>query len=70
MCHSRAKNSKINRLHERCFRIIYNDKVSIFEQLFGKDSSVSIHTSILRFLAVEIFKVVKGLAATIINEQL
>ena len=33
-----------------------------------KDSSVSIHTRNLRFLAVEMFKVVKGLAPTIIND--
>ena len=26
MCHSRTINRKINRLHKRCFRIIYNDK--------------------------------------------
>ena len=26
MCHSRAKNSRVNRLHERCLRIIYSDK--------------------------------------------
>ena len=27
MLHSRSLNNKINRLHERCFRIIYNDKL-------------------------------------------
>ena len=68
--HSRAKNNKINRLHERCLRIIYNDKVSTSEQLLEKDSSVSIHARNLRFLAVEMFKVVKGLAPTIINDLL
>ena len=26
MCHSRTNNRKINRLHERCLRIMYNDK--------------------------------------------
>ena len=31
MCHSHAKNNKTNRLHERCLRIIYNDKVSTFD---------------------------------------
>ena len=28
MCDSRAYNGKINRLHERCLRIIYSDKQS------------------------------------------
>ena len=38
------------------------------EQLLEKDSSVSIHTKNLCFLAVELFKVVKGLAPTIVND--
>ena len=33
MCHSRSVNSKINRLHERCPRIIYSDKTSSFVDL-------------------------------------
>ena len=68
MYHSRAKNNKINRLHERCLRIIYEDKASTFEQLLEKDSSVSIHTRNLRFLVVEMFKVVQDIAPTIIND--
>ena len=52
MWHSRAKNNKINRLHERYLRIIYNDKVSIFEQLLEKDSFVSMHTRNICFLAL------------------
>ena len=67
LCHSRAKTNKINRLHERCLGIIYNDKVSTFEQLLEKDNSASMHTSNLRFLAIEMFAVVKGLTPTIIN---
>ena len=31
MCHNRTTNRKINRLHERCLRIIYNDKQSSFK---------------------------------------
>ena len=27
MCHNRTNNNKINRLHERCLRLIYNDKI-------------------------------------------
>ena len=32
MCHNRTKNIKINRLHERCLCLIYNEKSS-FEEL-------------------------------------
>ena len=70
ICHSRAKNNKINSLQERCLWIVYQDKASTFEQLLEKDSSVSLHTRNLRFLALEMFKVVKGLAPTIINDLL
>ena len=55
MCHSRAKINEISRLHERCLKIIYNDKVSTFEQLLEKNTSVSIHARNL--LAVEMIKV-------------
>ena len=41
MCHNGTTNRKTNRLHERCLRIIYNDKQSSFKMLLEKDSSVS-----------------------------
>ena len=36
MCYSRTLNNKINRFHERCLRLIYNDKHSTFHELFKK----------------------------------
>ena len=57
MCHNRTYNSKINRLHERCLRLIYNDQRSSFEDLLKKDNSVSIHHKSLQALAIEMFKV-------------
>ena len=36
-------NNKINRLHERCLRIVYCDNRSSFEDLLDKDKSVSIY---------------------------
>ena len=33
MFYSRCLNNKTNRLHERCLRMIYNDKISSFEEL-------------------------------------
>ena len=54
MCHSRTNNNKINRLHERCFQIVYNDKQSSFNELFEKAGSVSIHTWNMQILATEI----------------
>ena len=51
MCHSRKNNGKINRLHERCSRIVYNDKKKSFQQLLEKDGSASIHSRNLQLLA-------------------
>ena len=67
MCHSRANNSKINMLHERCLRIIYNDKQSSFTELLNKDSSVSIHIKKIQKLAIEMFKSYKGLSPPIMD---
>ena len=68
MCHSRANNNKINRLHERSLRVIYSDKQSSFHTLLEKDGSVSIHNRNLQFLATEMYKVKNNLSPTIIAE--
>ena len=62
MCHSRENNNKINRLHERCLRIICNDKRSPFNALLEKNGSVSIHERNIKILSTEMFKVNKNLA--------
>ena len=68
MFHSRGKNNKINRIHERCLRIIYNDKKSTFYELLEKDGSVSIHKRNLRFLACEMFKLKRDMASELVKE--
>ena len=59
MCHNRTKNNKINRLYERCLRLLYNDKKS-FHDLLEKDGSVSIHHRNLRALATEMYRIYNG----------
>ena len=68
MFHSRCLNNKINRLHERCLRMIYNDKISNFEELLNKDNSVSIHHSNIHALAIEMYKVANDMSPEIMNE--
>ena len=68
MSHILTKNNKINRLHERCLRLIYNYKKSSFEQLLEIDSSVSVHDRNLRALATEMYKIYHGISLTIMNE--
>ena len=68
MCHGRSLNNKINNLHERALRIVYQDKKSSFETLLKRDKSVSIHIKNLQYLATEIFKVKNGLCPEIMKE--
>ena len=62
MFHNRLINNKINRLHERCLRIVYNDNQSTFEELLEKDNTVSVHQRNLQFFAIELYKVVNGIS--------
>ena len=57
MCHNRSNSGKINRLHDRCLRIIYFVKQSSFETLFEKNGSVSVHNQNLQILATEMCKI-------------
>ena len=68
ICCNRSLNTWINRLHERRFQTVYNDKKSNFNELLVKDGSVFIHHQILQKLAVETFKVSRVLSHEIVNE--
>ena len=68
MCHHRSVNNKINRLHERCLRIVYSDSMSSSEDLLYKDSSVSVHVKNIKTLAIEMFKVSNKLTIPLMNE--
>ena len=67
MCHSRSNNRKINMLHERFLRIIYNDKQSSFTELLNKNNSVSIHIRNIQRLAIEMFMFYNGLSPPLMN---
>ena len=62
MFHSRTLNNRINNLHERALRLVYNDHVSSFEQLLYRDKSFSIHERNLQKLAIEMYKVKNNLS--------
>ena len=56
MFHSRRTNNKINRLHERALRIVYDGDVSTLHQLLGTDKSFCIHHQNILRLLIEIYK--------------
>ena len=62
MFHSRTTNNKINKLHERTLRLVYNDYTTPFVELLDKDNSFSIHHSNIQSLAIELYKIVNDLS--------
>ena len=53
----RQTNARINHMHERALRAVYNDEVSPFEELLGRDMSETIHRRNIKILAAELFKI-------------
>lgn len=68
MCHNGTNNNKINRLHERCFRLIYSDGKSFCQELLEKDGSVSIHHRNSRVLAIQMYKIYTGISEELMAE--
>ena len=68
MFHSRRVNNKINSIHERALRIIYQDNTSTFHELQTKAYSLSINHGNLQVLATEMFKLHRGLSPEILGE--
>ena len=58
---SRKINNRINYIHERALRLVYNDYNSSFDDLLQNDNSVCIHHQNIQKVAIEMFKVVNGL---------
>ena len=67
MVHTCFLKIKINRLHERYLKIIYNNKRSNFEEPLVKDNSNSIHRNNIYTLAIEMYKVADGMSPEIMN---
>ena len=68
MSHSRSLNNKINKIHERALRLVYEDYGSSFKDLLVKDRSCTIHERNIQYLAIEIFKVKIGVSPEIMSE--
>ena len=68
MCQNRSLNNKVNHIHERALRIVYQDFQSSFSALLVKDNSFTIHQKNLQLLAIETFKVKMNTSLEIMNK--
>ena len=70
MFHGRELNNKINHLHERSLRIVYEDNNSSFKELLKKGNSFTVHHTNIQSLAIELFKLKVILSNTIMDDIL
>ena len=67
---SRSLDKKINHIHERALRLVYQDYTTSFEDLLKKDSSLTFHHRNIHQVAIEMFKVKHGLSPPFMMEIL
>ena len=60
MFYEKQTNARINHIHERALAAIYNDEISPFEELLGRDKSETIHKRNIKILAAGLFKIKNG----------
>ena len=65
---SRQLNRKINHIHERVLRMVYDDYISPFKELLRKDNSVSIHHKNIQLVATEMFKILNNISPPFMRE--
>ena len=65
---SRTMNKKINRIHDRALRLVYQDYTSSFEELLTKDKSLCFHHRSIHQVAIEMFKVKHNLSPLFMKE--
>ena len=66
MFHSRNLNNKINRIHERALRLVYQNNLS-FSELLNLGNFVTVYQKNLQVLVTEIYKVRNGIAPEIMK---
>ena len=63
---SRGMNRKINHIHERALRLVYQDYTITFEELLIRDKTVCIHHRNIQKVAIEMFKVKNNMCPEIV----
>ena len=67
MFHNRALNNRINKIHERTSRLVYQNKNLSFSELLELDNAVTMHQRNLQVLVTEILKVKNSLSPEIMK---
>ena len=67
MFHNRTLNNRINKIHERALRLVYQDNTLTFSELLAKDNSFSIHQRNLQKLAIEMYKVKQNISPQLMH---
>ena len=68
MFHNRDLEIKINKLHERALRIVYNNDNFSFDELLALDNSFTIHHQNIQKLAIEIYKCIHDLSPSFMKD--
>ena len=68
MFHNKALNNRINKIHKRALRLVYQNKNLSFSELLELDNAVTIHQRNLQVLVTEIFKVKNNLSPEIMKQ--
>ena len=69
MFHSRKMEHRINSIHERALKLVYQDSQNLtVQELLAKGKSISVYQKTLQFLATEIFKLKMGVPPELIND--
>ena len=61
-------NNKINHIHERALRLVYQDYTTTYQGLLDKDGSLTFHHRNIHQVAIEMFKVKHGLSPPFMKE--
>ena len=65
---SRLQNNKINKIHERSLRIIYNNYSNSYSELMKIHNEKTVHQCNIQTLMIEVYKFLNGLSPPIMND--
>ena len=68
MFHRKKCNNRVDKIHQRALRIVYQDYVYSFTEPLEKDNSTTINNRNIQLLATELFKVKNELSPPFMNK--